>query len=107
MSAETYYFVLGISETATQDDIERRYREFIAAYRVLWDPAQRSSYDQQLAQRPQQTPFATPVPPNAAVTSPRPSLLLPPERWNMDKGNYCFPPQGYFNAKPAASATTR
>jgi curved DNA-binding protein CbpA len=54
MSDDTYYTVLGVPETATQGEIEGRYRTFIEAYQVLSDPGQRSSYDQQRARRPQQ-----------------------------------------------------
>jgi curved DNA-binding protein CbpA len=66
MSDETYYTVLGISETATQDEIDRAYRNFIEAYHVLSDSTQRSCYDQQLAERRQQNAIA---PPKAAPTS--------------------------------------
>jgi len=50
MSDQTYYTVLGISETASQDEIDRAYRSSIEAYQVLSDSTQRSTYDQQLAQ---------------------------------------------------------
>ena len=50
MSDKTYYTVLGISETASQDEIDRAHRRSIEAYRVLSDSTQRSFYDQQLAQ---------------------------------------------------------
>jgi len=50
MSDDTHYSVLGIPETATQGEIERRYQSFIEAYQVLSDSTQRSSYDQHLAQ---------------------------------------------------------
>jgi len=70
MSEGTYYTVLGISEIATQDEIDRAYRSFIEAYRVLSDPTQRSSYDHQLSlQRQQYTPTPT-APSKAASTCP-------------------------------------
>lgn len=73
MSDDTYYTVLRIPETATQGEIERRHREFIAAYHVLSDSTQRLSYDQQLAQQgcQQNAPFS-PAPPKAAATPPAP-----------------------------------
>jgi curved DNA-binding protein CbpA len=58
MSDDTYYIVLGLAETATQGEIERRRREFIAAYLVLSDSALRSSYDELLARQRQQRAFA-------------------------------------------------
>jgi curved DNA-binding protein CbpA len=70
MSDGTYYTVLGISDTVTQDEIDRAYRSLIEAYRVLSDSTQRSSYDQQLAlHRQQYTPTPT-APPKAALTCP-------------------------------------
>jgi curved DNA-binding protein CbpA len=71
MSDETHYTVLGISEAATQDEIDRRYRNLIEAYHVLSDSTQRSSYDQQLAQHRQQNAAARPPqpPPKGATTS--------------------------------------
>ncbi len=93
MSDETHYTVLGISEAATQDEIERRYREFIAAYHVLSDSTQRTSYDQQLAQGCQQNVPSSPATPKAAATPPALSLLFPPIEFGWDKGAYClFPP---------------
>jgi curved DNA-binding protein CbpA len=68
MSDKTYYTVLGISETATQDEIDRAYQNFIEAYHVLSDPTQRSSYDRQLAERRGQSPPSTTEPPEAAPT---------------------------------------
>jgi curved DNA-binding protein CbpA len=53
MSDNTYYIALGLPETATQAEIERRCREFIAAYMVLSDSTLRSSYDQLLARQRQ------------------------------------------------------
>ncbi|MBI3474451.1 MAG: hypothetical protein HY010_01870 [Acidobacteria bacterium] len=65
MSADTYYAVLGIPETATQDEIQQAYRDFVRAFGVLSDSAQRLTYDQELAQRRKQDapvpqPLATP-----------------------------------------------
>jgi curved DNA-binding protein CbpA len=68
MSDETYYTVLGISETATQDEIDRAYQNFIEAYHVLSDSTQRSSYDQQLTERQRQKPPAPIGPPEVAPT---------------------------------------
>ena len=70
MSDGTYYAVLGISEAATQEEIDRAYRSFGEAYRVLSDPTQRSSYDQQLAQHRQQHAPAQPAPKKAAPACP-------------------------------------
>jgi DnaJ-class molecular chaperone len=47
----TYYAVLGIPETATQDEINRAYLNLTEAHRVLSNSSQRLSYDQQLAQQ--------------------------------------------------------
>jgi hypothetical protein len=69
MSDESYYTILGISETATQDEIERVYRRIAGAYHVLSDSIQRSRYDQQLVQ--QRAVFLLPTaPPEAAATPP-------------------------------------
>jgi curved DNA-binding protein CbpA len=73
MSDDTHYTILGITETATQDEINRAYRSFIEAYQVLSDSTQRSSYDQQLVQYRQQNAPAPTTPPKAAATFPRPS----------------------------------
>jgi curved DNA-binding protein CbpA len=54
MSDDNHYIVLGLLETATQAEIERRCREFIAAYLVLSDSTLRLSYDQLLARQRQQ-----------------------------------------------------
>jgi curved DNA-binding protein CbpA len=72
MRNETHYTALGISETATHDEINRAYQNFIEAYQVLSDSNQRSSYDQQLAQHRQQNAAARPPqpPPKSATTSP-------------------------------------
>jgi curved DNA-binding protein CbpA len=68
MSDETYYTILGISETATQDEIDRAYWEFIEAYHVLSDPPRRSSYNRQLAERRRQRAPAPLAPSKAAPT---------------------------------------
>lgn len=75
MSDQSYYTILGICETATQDEIERAYRNFVEAYHVLSDSIQRSRYDQQLARyRQQDAFFLLPTePPKAAATPPLPS----------------------------------
>ena len=73
MSDDTYYTLLGISETATQDEIDRAYRNFIEAYQALSDPTQRSFYDQQLVQHRQHNAPAPTKPPRAAATFPPPS----------------------------------
>jgi curved DNA-binding protein CbpA len=102
MSVDGYYVVLGIPETATQDEIKRAYRrlirqihpdrfpncspywksatekksrEVIEAYYVLSDSAQRSSYDQQLARHRQQHAPAPPPPQQRAATTFPPRLL--------------------------------
>jgi plasmid maintenance system antidote protein VapI len=69
MSDETYYTVLGISDTATQDEIDRAYQNLIEAYHVLSDSTERSSYDQQLAERRRQSPAAPTEMPKAAPSS--------------------------------------
>jgi curved DNA-binding protein CbpA len=66
MPDATYYTVLGLSETATQNDIDRAFRSFVEAYEVLSDSAQRSSYDQQLARHRQQQ-ASDPTAPSKAV----------------------------------------
>jgi curved DNA-binding protein CbpA len=73
MSDGTYYTTLGISETATEDEIDRAYRTLIEAYQVLSDSTQRSSYDQQLIQYRQQNVPAPTTPPKAGATFPPPS----------------------------------
>src|ERR1019366_1644248 len=78
MSDDTYYTILGISETATQDKIDRAYRNFIEAYQVLSDPTQRSFYDQQLVERRQHNAPAPTTPPRAAATFPPPSRISLP-----------------------------
>jgi curved DNA-binding protein CbpA len=69
MSERTYYTILGISETATQDEIDRAYQSVAEAYWVLSDSTERSSYDQQLAQRRQYS-LAPKAPPGADLTCP-------------------------------------
>jgi curved DNA-binding protein CbpA len=105
MSGDTYYAVLGIPETATQDQIKRAYRRLIKrvhpdkfpnassywkraveqeskkvieAYYVLSDSTQRLSYDRQLASyRQQHAPTPSPRP-KAATTSPPRSYTSQP-----------------------------
>jgi curved DNA-binding protein CbpA len=77
MSDETHYTVLGISEAATQDEIDRRYRNLIEAYHVLSDSTQRSSYNQQLAQHRQQNAPASTAPPKTTGTPPPPYTSSP------------------------------
>jgi curved DNA-binding protein CbpA len=61
MSDCTYYYytVLSLPETATQAEIEQKYSELNAAYRVLSDSTLRSSYDQLLALQREQRPSVT------------------------------------------------
>jgi len=103
----TYYAVLGIPETATQDEIKRAYRRLIRrvhpdkfpdasphwklaveqnsrnvieAYYVLSDSAERSIYDKQLARYRQKqacAPRPVPHPRTAATTSPTRSYSSP------------------------------
>jgi curved DNA-binding protein CbpA len=81
VSDDTYYTILGVSETATQDEIDRAYRNFIEAYQVLSDSTQRSSYDRQLVQHRQQNAPAPTTPRKASATFPPPShTLLPSAR---------------------------
>jgi hypothetical protein len=77
MSDDTFYTILGISETATQDEIDRAYRNFIEAYQVLSDSTQRSFYDQQLVQHRQQNVQAPTMSPKAAAT------FLPPAQTSL------------------------
>jgi curved DNA-binding protein CbpA len=69
MSDKTHYTVLGISETATQEEIDREYRKFVEAYHVLSDSSQRSSYDQRLAQHRQQNAPARTTPLTTATNA--------------------------------------
>jgi curved DNA-binding protein CbpA len=107
MSGDTYYVVLGISETASQDQIKRAYRRLIRrvhpdkfpdappywklaveqksrkvieAYYVLSNSTKRSFYDQQLAQYRQQHSAPTPHPRTAPTSgsSPTPPNPRPP-----------------------------
>jgi len=102
MSGDTYYVVLGIPETATQDEIKQAYRhlirrvhpdkfpdaspywklaveqnsrKIIEAYYVLSDSAQRSFFDQQLAQYREKHVFAPPPPQHRELTPFLPRAL--------------------------------
>jgi curved DNA-binding protein CbpA len=106
MSGDTYYVVLGIPETATQDEIKRAYRRLIRrvhpdkfpdaspywklaveqssrkvieAYYVLSDSTQRSLYDKELARYRQKYASAQPstLHPRTATTSPPRSYTSP------------------------------
>jgi curved DNA-binding protein CbpA len=116
MSDDTYYTVLGIPETATQDEIKRAYRdsirlahpdkfpnaspewklavegkskEIIEAYHVLSNSAQRSCYDRQLAQYRRQNARATPPRgTKAAATSPPRSYTSPPNSAPQQQFNW-------------------
>jgi hypothetical protein len=77
MSDDTHYTVLGISETATQYEIDRAHRSLIEAYDVLSDSTRRSSYDQQLAQHRKQNAPAPTAPPKTAGTAPPSYTSLP------------------------------
>jgi len=74
MIDETYYTVLRIFETATQDDIERAYRTFMEAYHVVSDATRRSSYDQDLAQQRRQRYAPAPQAQLMAALEPLPSV---------------------------------
>ncbi len=110
VSRDRYYAVLGIPETATQDEIKRAYRrlikqihpdkfsntspnrklatekkskEVIEAYYVLSDSVLRSSYDQQMARYRQQhtPPLPRPEPRTATASTPaRKAGTAPPPR---------------------------
>jgi curved DNA-binding protein CbpA len=100
VSDETYYTALGVSETATQDEIDRAYRNFIEAHHVLSDSTQRSSYDQQLAQHRQQR---TPASPKAATTPTPLSVNLQfssgCDGLDYPEGSYCLFPR--YSSRPA------
>lgn len=109
MSRDTYYIVLGVPETATQDEIKRAYRRLIKqvhpdkfsnaspnrklatetrsravieAYYVLSDSAQRSFYDQQLVgYRQQHTPTLPRPQPRTASTPPSRTSRKNPRSW--------------------------
>ncbi len=90
MSDDTYYTVLGIPETATQGEIERSYRGVVAAYHVLSDSTQRSSYDQQLALYRQRNAAASPSPPKAAANPPPITTFFRLEGSDYPKGASCL-----------------
>ncbi len=124
MSGDTYYTVLGIPETATQDETKRAYRdlirrlhpdkfpgaspywklaveekskEIIEAYHALSDSTQRSFYDQQLALYRQQRAPAPPPPthPEATTTSSPPDLGPQPQA-DQKELNWRFLPISAF-----------
>jgi len=107
MSEDTYYTVLGIPETATQEEVKRAYRELIRqvhpdsvpnasaywkraseekskelneAYRVLFNPSHRAAYDKQLASFRRNEPLIrSPWAPDEVVRA-GPDLDAPPPR---------------------------
>jgi curved DNA-binding protein CbpA len=93
MSDDTYYTVLGIPETATQGEIERRYRGVVAAYQVLSDSTQRSSYDQQLALYRLRNAPVLPLPPKASANRPPITTFFRLEGLDYPKGTSCLFPR--------------
>jgi curved DNA-binding protein CbpA len=115
MSGDTYYAVLGIPETATQDEVKRAYRRLIRrvhpdkfpdaspywklaveqssrkvieAYYVLSDSTQRSLYDKELARYRQKHDSAPPpaLHPRTAATYPPRSYRPPKPRSELRVG---------------------
>ena len=108
MSDDTYYTVLGVSETATQLELKTAYRNLLKkihpdtvstlspemrrtaedltkeineAYSVLSEAGMRCEYDRQLTEyRQQSAPVAPPCRPKAAATSTPPPDVPPPTR---------------------------